>query len=446
MEWRKFYAFEPVVMNRNSGVRLTPGAVCKHPDNPLLKGDRPWEQSMDNIYPNVIYDGVKYRCWYGVFLKDPVREYYGDRFHEAPNSAFYEREHGLCYAESIDGITWHKPALGLCEYNGDRQNNIVLEDAHGVGVSYNPDAEWPGRRYRLVMQKPKKGMYVAWSPDGLHWEDWRKVSGQMHNNIFRSNMGEDFLVTRIKTAHSIRWKEKHGKHAMVRRIGVCATVDYVNWEHRGRVFSGGYRAQPYSLVAHPLSVGFLGFVSVIDEITGHVESRLAHSYNGCRWRLLRSKPLIPNDTSYDKSCIFVGPPLQRDGRLRLYYGASAEPHNHRRDGVLALATIGADRYMALEPKGDKPRRVKTAPINIRPMKAMHVTADVDDGGFLECSVLKGRRVLAVSENLGISTTNGLLLFKEQVPEARSATLSFRLYRSRLFSFGEDEETSCIFQT
>ena len=32
-----------------------------------------------------------------------------------------------CYAESRDGVNWSKPNLGLFEFNGSKDNNIVLD-------------------------------------------------------------------------------------------------------------------------------------------------------------------------------------------------------------------------------------------------------------------------------------------------------------------------------
>lgn len=31
-----------------------------------------------------------------------------------------------CYAESRDGLKWEKPKLGLFEFNGSKENNIIL--------------------------------------------------------------------------------------------------------------------------------------------------------------------------------------------------------------------------------------------------------------------------------------------------------------------------------
>ena len=35
-----------------------------------------------------------------------------------------------CYAESLDGVQWSKPNLGIYEVNGTRDNNVVLYGQH----------------------------------------------------------------------------------------------------------------------------------------------------------------------------------------------------------------------------------------------------------------------------------------------------------------------------
>ena len=44
------------------------------------------------------------------------------------------REMAICYAVSKDGITWEKPELGLVEFEGSQQNNILWREPHGAGV------------------------------------------------------------------------------------------------------------------------------------------------------------------------------------------------------------------------------------------------------------------------------------------------------------------------
>ena len=62
--------------------------VRKHAANPLSWPQESWEGTIALVYGSVIRDGEKYRMWY---LSSP----------------------GMSYAESVDGIAWTKPSLGL---------------------------------------------------------------------------------------------------------------------------------------------------------------------------------------------------------------------------------------------------------------------------------------------------------------------------------------------
>jgi hypothetical protein len=39
-----------------------------------------------------------------------------------------------CYAESRDGITWTKPKLGLFEFEGSMENNIIARRCDGCST------------------------------------------------------------------------------------------------------------------------------------------------------------------------------------------------------------------------------------------------------------------------------------------------------------------------
>lgn len=62
----------------------------------------------------------------------------------------------VCYAESRDGgVTWTRPSLGLCDYHGSKDNNIILDyksldnawDNFAVFKDSNPDCP-PDERYK----------------------------------------------------------------------------------------------------------------------------------------------------------------------------------------------------------------------------------------------------------------------------------------------------------
>ena len=123
--------------------KLTLGEVTKYPQNPLFGEDRPWEPRFDNVYANVIYDSEDklYKCWYNPFIIDervthtPAEKRHPDwcnYMDVKPN----HREMGLCYAFSTDGIHWEKPELELIEFDGSKQNNIVMRGVNGAGDGY----------------------------------------------------------------------------------------------------------------------------------------------------------------------------------------------------------------------------------------------------------------------------------------------------------------------
>ena len=94
---------------------------------------RPWEGNTCG-YVSVFQDGDLYRMYY----RGSLRVYTEGKIE-------YPREPVTCYAESADGVRWTKPSLGLVEFEGSKDNNIILE---GTGThnfapfkDANPDCE-----------------------------------------------------------------------------------------------------------------------------------------------------------------------------------------------------------------------------------------------------------------------------------------------------------------
>ena len=134
-----------------------------HPQ-PVLVGDTFADGRGVTIYGSVHRDGGRLRMWY---LALPENwDYAGDMSSTA-------------YAESDDGIHWHKPALGLIEH-GPGPNNLVNVSLHCPSVFIDPDSP-PSHRYRatgcgykgLFMGHPditEQGYYTSHSADGLDWQ------------------------------------------------------------------------------------------------------------------------------------------------------------------------------------------------------------------------------------------------------------------------------------
>jgi len=76
---------------------------------PVLLGEMPWEAGWMH-YACVLQDGELVKMWYGA---------------HPPSEDGKLGPHYFCYAISHDGVHWERPSLGLVEFDGSRENNIL---------------------------------------------------------------------------------------------------------------------------------------------------------------------------------------------------------------------------------------------------------------------------------------------------------------------------------
>ncbi len=83
----------------------------------------------------------------------------------------------VCLAKSHDGYQWRKPNLGLVEYGGSRDNNLVDVGAAGhiaaCVVIHDPADPAPERRFKMAFEDERylNRLAVAFSADGLRWTE-----------------------------------------------------------------------------------------------------------------------------------------------------------------------------------------------------------------------------------------------------------------------------------
>jgi hypothetical protein len=131
------------------------------------------------FYGSVIREGTKYRMWY-VAVDD-----------DTENPDPYSRWRAA-YAESSDGVRWIKPNLGLVEYHGNKNNNLIQVDPPlgfvNVKVLPDPEDADPNRRYKIsthvyYQHHSRLGTLAPYaSADGLHWKlliDAKPVKAQL---------------------------------------------------------------------------------------------------------------------------------------------------------------------------------------------------------------------------------------------------------------------------
>ena len=141
-------------------VRRVQEKVRKHPLNPIIEADQPWEDETAKegagIYPtSALYDDEEglYKLWYSI---------------NTPRSGSF-----TCYAKSSDGINWEKPKLGLVEYRGTKNNNLCLQKPEGKPVKglhiiRDSRRRTGDRRFEAVSMTP-------YHEDGTYYGGWGSV-------------------------------------------------------------------------------------------------------------------------------------------------------------------------------------------------------------------------------------------------------------------------------
>ena len=171
--------------------------------------DKPWEGTT-SLYHTVFQDGDSYRMYY----RGSSHQDYADQAQLLPGEEVIPKhETVIALIESPDGITWHRPSLGLIEFEGSKDNNIVWKGQASCCFAPfkdgNPEAPpeelykalgnagtWPnhalmsfvsadGKRWRLASEKPAitDGKF-----DSLNVPFWDPVRGQ-YAAVYRDSDG-----------------------------------------------------------------------------------------------------------------------------------------------------------------------------------------------------------------------------------------------------------------
>ena len=109
--------------------------------------DRSWEGNACGYF-TVFRDDGRYRMYYR-----------GSQFITGDTLKLGHRE-VVCTVESLDGIHWYRPNLGLVEFEGSKANNIILDRIPVGGTIHNfvpfKDANPAGRSGRAVQGRVQR--------------------------------------------------------------------------------------------------------------------------------------------------------------------------------------------------------------------------------------------------------------------------------------------------
>ena len=379
------------------------------PREVVITHDAPWEGST-SYYHVVFQDGSLYRMYY--------------RGSEWDEEADDQLHYAACYAESRDGIHWTKPELGLHEFNGSKQNNIIFTGRGRQNFAPLKDANpgcSPDARYKAFAGVGGDGgIWTFKSPDGIHW------SPLSDGPVITQGAFDSGNLTFWDTSRN-RYVDFHrGFRNDYRDVLTCTSTDFQNWTEP--VFLEYPDAPPEHLYTNAIVpyyraphifIGFPKRFLPSRNPTGHFKTGtsdvlLMSSRDGRTFRRW-AEPVIPEDAPEDRagnrSNYMAWGLLPTPGNDREYSVYASENYLSRTPTRLRRFTYRLDGFVALR-GGEQGGQLTTKPmkvaggqleVNYLARPGGYVRAEIQDAegqplaGFAaeDCEPLKGDQIARV---------------------------------------------------
>lgn len=438
----KYLLIDSNLIQSSENVKLEMGRIKKDERNPLFSEEKPWEVRLDNLDANIIYDTEEkiFKCWYTsfiidertsttpMFLQNSTNNYWSVK----PNG----RESGVCYAISKDGIKWEKPNLGIIEFNGSKNNNILVRERpviDGKKYCYIPNPNDPFRQliaengmfwgpvgsgiFKDINEKDLEKRYkmfgkfheticVSFSKDGIHWGDpipcpEIEATADTHSNaLWVPEINKYVGITRV-------WDKKR----YIRKVGWTCSDDFIHWTKAKAVLEGEDPSrQIYFMPVFRYHNLYLGLPAIFNNRADTVHTELAWSPNTYDWyRISPGTPFIPRskkDADYDWGCIFAATyPIFTKDKILIFYSGSNGPHTGWRNSHLCLSSLRPDGFAGYKSNNNaNASYIITKPIIWR-NKNLHLSADIDEGGFVMVTLLNEYMENVSSKQINISCTD-----------------------------------------
>jgi hypothetical protein len=452
----------------------------KHPKNPLLVRDKPWEVDEPD-YTTVMYDREEkvFKMWYT--MHNPKR---------TPGTS----DQIMAYATSKDGIRWTKPIV-----NKQDKTSIIrptgLPNFLAPGIFKDPVARDPQKRYKMLFSASQDGTdgglstNAAYSPDGIHWTD------EPANPVIPFN----------DTQSCPFWDARRGRYVALVRYGppnsrICSMIeseDFIRWSPKITILwpaptNTGVNSKmdiPFNTVHYAMQAMqyegvYIGFLwayhgETIRQIPDDklwkdkTNLQLAFSRNGRTWMRTGRQGAIPwremnDDRDWEKvtrEAVFmpygehkkdwdwgaVGachqPPIVVDDEIWIYYKGSTGRHWAKYHGDtypkkkgVGLATLRLDGFVSINAENDGTMTTKAF---VFVGDTLEVNANAAGGSITaEALDLEGKVIEGFSkEDCRPIVSDGIrhrLAWKGSddchLIQARPIRLRFHMEKAKLYSF------------
>ncbi|MEQ1859459.1 MAG: hypothetical protein ABMA13_05945 [Chthoniobacteraceae bacterium] len=331
-------------------------APKKHERNPLIVGGCG--------YASAVRDGGTFKLWYQTNTRSTDED---------------KNAYGIAYAESKDGLTWTRPKLGVTEWQGSKDNNVVWRghaDSRASGQQILDLPESARRGFRYVMayhtsggKRGENGIHVVGSHDGIHWDKasdsqvLELSSDTVNSIVFDPARGEYAMFCRAKDRY-LAGQEGMLDTGESRRISRIAGRDlWSKWEGSPQSIlipdeldlERGFN-RFYGMTARVHAGITFGFVWSF-KLNTDIWTELAWSRDGASFARLPARPRLIDlgpAGAWDDGMVFGSADwIEVGDDWWMYYAGWDGPHETReRKGSIGLATLRKEGFVSLHgPRG-----------------------------------------------------------------------------------------------
>jgi len=329
----------------------------KHPANPVMERAFAWEGT--GPWPGVVrYDEEMglFRMWYGVWTRERYRQ-------KQPFS------YNVAYAESKDGLVWHRPALGVFDaLPEDPKNNLIKlgqERTQHIDLELNPKpGVVPGRF--VALHNEAGGLRISTSQDGKTFT-WLQEAPTLP---YHSDTANNLVYDEVRDLWLIycRARAYAGDHK--RRVSVQQSRDLIHWTHERTILIPDEDEVPefYGMTVFRRGDLFFGLLQVYERKTGDMQVEMSWSGDGLVWHQIGTHPValgLGAKGEWDSSMIIPaeGPVVVGD-ELWFYYAGDKAPHLLADQiPAVGLAIADRDRLIGLRPEQGRTGFALTRPFN-----------------------------------------------------------------------------------
>lgn len=322
----------------------------KHADNPLLR----------------------LRCGYVCVARDEEAGVFHMWYQWSVPGGDEERtQYAIAYASSPDGIDWTTPKLGLHEWQGSKDNNIVIMGAGGRASSpwllNVPEEQKRGYKY-VLMYRDRDGSHLVCTNDGIHFDPASDMAIQhLHSDtqnaiVYDPHRDQYVMYCRAKAIYRAFGEEMIDTGESRRIARVTSKELWTEWPREATnillpdELDTAQRFHAfYGMPTTEYAGVFFGFLWPF-RWNDLIHTELAWSRDGVHFERhpLRGRLVDYGAAdSWDDSMVFASSWIEMGDEWWIYYAGWDGPHGTReRNSAIGLATLRKEGFVSLHgPRG-----------------------------------------------------------------------------------------------